>query len=114
MESQKQNTGTIKLGRLNLLIRMCFIEAATIKDNPEVSPVVKQIVKQAFNQFWNVSRQMVKVTDKYVAEANVESNVDKSEVLMYEVIQAIFNSPDPAKSLALLQAFNMGEVEITN
>lgn len=90
------------------------MEAATIKDDPEVSGVVKFGMKRAFNMFWNTSRSMMLEYDKSVAEAKTEASVDFAGTLMYEVVDTVFNSPDPVKSLALLKAFNQGEIQVTD
>lgn len=102
-----------RIGRLMLLVNLAFMEASTIKDNPSIGRVLKHQFKRAFGMYWNVSRAMLLEYDKAVAQAKAEQSVDLTNTLMYEVVDAVFKSPDPAQSLALLQAFNKGEVQVT-
>ncbi len=101
-----------KLGRLAVLLQAGFTEAATIKDDRELSRVMKHATRRAFNDYWNQARALVRQYDKVCEQQHVINQTDDSAALIWTAFDLILQSPDPVKAVALLEAFNKNEVEV--
>ena len=101
------------IARHILLIKLLFAHMASIKDAPCMKPVVRQIMKQQFNKLWDDARSVAATYNKVCEQQKVDAETQTSEALMWEAFELLFDSPDPVASVALLKAFNQGEVKIS-
>lgn len=103
-----------RIGRHALLLKLGFAEAATMLDDPTLAPVMRHQLKKHFNDYWAHARRLAKTYNHTCDKIGVGEQTQDSEALLYEAFDAIYNSPDPVQAVALVKAFNAGEVKIEN
>lgn len=101
-----------RIGRHALLLKLGFAEAATMLNNPDLTPVMRHQLKKHFNDYWAHARQLTKSYNHTCDRLGVGEETQDSEALLYEAFDAIFSSPDPVQAVALVKAFNAGEVKV--
>lgn len=90
-----------------LMMDATIMQATMLKDHP----AIKQFVKQKFNRFFNEGRWLSRQLSDFAERR--DPSIEDAAALVYEAMQEICNSKDPAMALALLKEFNNGNVEVT-
>lgn len=106
----------IEINRLiaqhHIILKAGFAWAAMLKDAPNATAVMRHKVKQAFADYWRPARRLTVEYNRVCDAAGLTNATQDAEALAIELLQELFQSPDPVRMVAVAKAFNQGGVEV--
>ena len=100
------------LGQHSIILKAGFAWAAMLKDAPGANTVMRHKVKQAFTDYWRPARRLTVEYNRVCDAAGLTNATQDAEALAIELLQELFQSPDPVRLVALAKAFNQGGVQV--
>ena len=96
----------------HIILKAGFAWAAMLKDAPGANAVMRHQVKQAFTDYWRPARRLTVEYNRVCDAAGLTNATQDAEALAIELLQELFQSPDPVRLVALAKAFNQGGVQV--
>jgi len=111
MNAKKNEQKELFISESSLLVMM--IDATMMQSTMIKTPQLKQQIKQVFTPFFNHGRNLSKSLKKYLMN-HTEMEIAYEEVapFVYEAMREIAKSKNQLEALALLKAYNEGNVTV--